>query len=135
MTIRGRKFVGNVKENGNGVEQAQATSSAEAAEPQTSKVAPVEAEGKHHISPFWSSTGSDYGLIASTERTLTKVPESESRALSTERMFTSTSSFARTIWFPQRVDESGVSAKLEDGVLTVRVPKAEDKGSFKVNIE
>ncbi|EJC98114.1 HSP20-like chaperone [Fomitiporia mediterranea MF3/22] len=61
--------------------------------------------------------------------------QNESTQLSTERTFSSASQFSRTIWLPRRVDGSGVFAKLEDGILRVRVPKAEDQESVKVNIE
>jgi HSP20 family molecular chaperone IbpA len=52
-----------------------------------------------------------------------------------ERPFSTSSVFSRTIWLPQRVDESKVTAKLEDGVLTVRIPKSEDKESIRINVE
>ncbi|TDL22214.1 HSP20-like chaperone [Rickenella mellea] len=55
--------------------------------------------------------------------------------ISAERTFTSQSSFSRTIWLPRPVASEGVSAKLADGILVVRIPKAEDKASVKVNIE
>ncbi len=55
--------------------------------------------------------------------------------LSTERSFSSASSFSRTVWLPRRVDGSRVKAKLEDGVLTVHIPKVEDPESVRVNIE
>ena len=60
--------------------------------------------------------------------------------ISTERqgsVMTSTSSFSRTVWLPRVVDEKNVSAKLADGVLTLTIPKAEDKvtSSTKVAIE
>ena len=59
----------------------------------------------------------------------------QSTQLTTERSFSSSSQFSRTIWLPRRVDGNGVTAKLEDGILTVRVPKAEDQESVKINIE
>ncbi|KAI0761967.1 HSP20-like chaperone [Trametes elegans] len=61
--------------------------------------------------------------------------QSESTALSTERVFSGTSSFTRTVVLPQPVDSSKVTAKLSDGVLTVTVPKAEDAGSVQINVE
>ncbi|PCH40133.1 HSP20-like chaperone [Wolfiporia cocos MD-104 SS10] len=59
----------------------------------------------------------------------------EENALSTERFFSGTSSFARTVYLPRPVDSSNVSAKLSDGILTVSVPKAEDPASVQVPIE
>ena len=59
----------------------------------------------------------------------------ESQALSTERAFTGTTRFTRTVWLPQLVDRTGVKAKLEDGVLTVRIPKAVEKDSVKIDVE
>ncbi|KAH8114516.1 HSP20-like chaperone [Phellopilus nigrolimitatus] len=58
-----------------------------------------------------------------------------STQLSTERTFTGASSFSRTVWLPRRVNGSEVSAKLTDGILTVRIPKAEDQESIKVKID
>lgn len=58
-----------------------------------------------------------------------------STALSAERQFSGESSFSRTIWLPRRVDSAGVAAKLEDGILTVRIPKAEDLESVKISID
>jgi HSP20 family molecular chaperone IbpA len=43
--------------------------------------------------------------------------------------------FSRTIWLPRPVDPNKVSAKLQDGILTLTIPKAEDKGSVKVDVE
>lgn len=64
----------------------------------------------------------------------------QATGISTERpqggsVMTSTSSFSRTVWLPRVVDESHVSAKLMDGVLTLTIPKANDKASVKVAIE
>ena len=59
----------------------------------------------------------------------------DSREISAERTYTRSSSFTRTVWLPQPVDASKVQAKLEDGVLTLRVPKAEEQGSVKANVE
>lgn len=50
-------------------------------------------------------------------------------------MFSGESSFSRTIWLPRRVDSAGVAAKLEDGILTIHIPKAEDLQSVKINID
>ena len=68
-----------------------------------------------------------------TKAVTTRGPEST--ALSTERLFSGTSTFTRTVVLPQPVDSSKVTAKLSDGVLTVTVPKAEDTGSVQVNVE
>ncbi|PIL22557.1 hypothetical protein GSI_15246 [Ganoderma sinense ZZ0214-1] len=59
----------------------------------------------------------------------------EPTAISTERMFTGTSSFTRTVMLPLPIDSSKVSAKLADGVLTVTVPKAPEVGSVQINVE
>ncbi|KAK0439790.1 HSP20-like chaperone [Armillaria borealis] len=55
--------------------------------------------------------------------------------ISAERQFWSNSSFTRTVWLPRPVDSSGVSAQLKDGVLTVTIPKAEDKASVVVPVQ
>lgn len=65
----------------------------------------------------------------------TEGPNSSATQLASERIFSSTSSFSRSFWLPRPVDGSNVKAKLEDGILTVRIPKAEDKQSVRVNID
>ena len=55
--------------------------------------------------------------------------------LSVEREFAGSAHFTRTVWLPRPVDGSRVAGKLSDGVLTLRVPKAEEKDSVKVEIQ
>lgn len=55
--------------------------------------------------------------------------------LSAERMFTGSSTFTRTVWLPRPVDSSNVSAKLEHGILTVTVPKAQDPESVSIPVQ
>lgn len=52
-----------------------------------------------------------------------------------EKQWTSSTSFSRTVWLPREVDESKVSAKLENGILTLRMPKMEDKEARRITIE
>ncbi|KDQ62430.1 hypothetical protein JAAARDRAFT_122365 [Jaapia argillacea MUCL 33604] len=58
-----------------------------------------------------------------------------STAISTEREFSGTSTFTRTVWLPRPVDSSKVSAKLSHGILTVTIPKAEDAASVKIQVD
>lgn len=62
-------------------------------------------------------------------------PDETSNQLSVERTFTGSSSFTRTVWLPRPVDANKVSAKLTDGILTVRIPKAEEVGTVKVDVD
>lgn len=55
--------------------------------------------------------------------------------ISTERSFVGTSTFTRTVWLPRQVDSTGVTATLNDGILTVKIPKAEDPGSVSVPVQ
>ncbi|KAJ8518485.1 hypothetical protein ONZ45_g4446 [Pleurotus djamor] len=77
-------------------------------------------------------------VAPSTETTATdnvSVPTADaSKQLTTERAFSSESSFTRTVWLPRPVDTANVAAKLSDGILTVRVQKAEDKASVSIPI-
>ncbi|KAL1950292.1 hypothetical protein VTO73DRAFT_5416 [Trametes versicolor] len=79
------------------------------------------------------TSGASEGASEGSQALTTKGPESN--ALSTERVFSGTSTFTRTVVLPRPVDSSKVTAKLSDGVLTVTVPKAEDVGSVQVNVE
>jgi len=55
--------------------------------------------------------------------------------LTSERLWSGSSLFTRTVWLPQSIDRSKVKAKLEDGILTLQVPKLEDKEIVKVPVE
>ena len=60
---------------------------------------------------------------------------STSNQISTERSFVGSSVFTRTVWLPRPVDSTGVTATLNDGVLTVKIPKAEDVGSVSIPVQ
>ncbi|KAF8502530.1 HSP20-like chaperone [Gautieria morchelliformis] len=66
-----------------------------------------------------------------------KVAKSEDplTQLSVEREFVGSAQFTRTVWLPRPVDASKVAGKLSDGILTLRVPKAEEKDSVTVDIQ
>ena len=55
--------------------------------------------------------------------------------LSVERSFTGNARFTRTVWLPQPADATNVTAKLADGLLTLRVAKAKQDDDVKVTIE
>ncbi|KAF5369544.1 hypothetical protein D9758_002687 [Tetrapyrgos nigripes] len=61
--------------------------------------------------------------------------DNNAQQLSAERHFVGDATFTRTVWLPRPVDSGNVSAKLNDGVLTITVPKAEDKGSVSVKVD
>lgn len=43
--------------------------------------------------------------------------------------------FTRTVYLPRPVDGSRVTARLSDGVLTLTLPKVEDKATVKVDVQ
>ncbi|KAH9891622.1 HSP20-like chaperone [Cubamyces lactineus] len=94
---------------------------------------PQQAQAADASSSAAGSSGTTSGASEGTQALTTKQPEST--ALSTERLFSGTASFTRTVVLPTPVDSSKVTAKLSDGVLTVTVPKAEDTGSVQINVE
>ncbi len=55
--------------------------------------------------------------------------------LSVERSFVDSQTFTRTVWLPRPVDSEKVTAKLSHGILTIKIPRAEDKASVKVLVE
>ncbi|KAJ7600595.1 HSP20-like chaperone [Mycena floridula] len=59
----------------------------------------------------------------------------ESNQLTVERPFVGQSTFTRTVWLPRPVDSEKVTAKLENGVLSISVSKVEDAGSVLVKVE
>ncbi|EIM80410.1 HSP20-like chaperone [Stereum hirsutum FP-91666 SS1] len=58
--------------------------------------------------------------------TVANKPTNADQQVSTRNDFvgTSSSSFSRTVWLPRPVDAKNVSANLDHGVLTLRIPKA-----------
>ncbi|KAI0648081.1 HSP20-like chaperone [Trametes meyenii] len=96
---------------------------------------PQQTETVEAASATAGSTGTAEGATEGAQTQAVATREAESTALSTERLFSGTSSFTRTVVLPRPVDSSKVTAKLVDGVLTVTVPKAEDVGSVQVNVE
>jgi len=44
-------------------------------------------------------------------------------------------SFSRTIWLPRAVNPAGVKANLDHGVLTLDIPKQEEPGNQKIDIQ
>lgn len=55
--------------------------------------------------------------------------------LTMERQYSGSATFVRTVWLPRPINSSQVSAKLQDGILTMTVPKAEDQESVKVPLD
>ncbi|KAN0087469.1 Translin [Tylopilus felleus] len=74
-----------------------------------------------------TSQGESTGAVVSSEP--------PSNQLTTERLYSGTSSFTRTVWLPHPVDSSQITAKLADGVLTLKAPRVEDKESIKINVD
>ncbi|KZT34365.1 HSP20-like chaperone [Sistotremastrum suecicum HHB10207 ss-3] len=98
----------------------------------------VTIEG-HINSRLRNSTGDtspevDTAKATGGEEQTSIVPAETSNQISTERPFAGTR-FTRTVWLPRPVDATKVSAKLEDGILTLRVPRAEDQQSVKIDIQ
>jgi HSP20 family molecular chaperone IbpA len=55
--------------------------------------------------------------------------------LTAECLYSGTSSFTRTVWLPLPVDSSKITAKLADGILTLKAPKVDDKESIKIDVD
>ena len=74
----------------------------------------------------------DNALLISGEKRVTRSEEKEGWHR-TERSF---GRFSRTLPFPSEVDEERISAKFENGVLTINVAKADDevRTSRRINI-
>lgn len=52
-----------------------------------------------------------------------------------ERHWSRNMDFTRTVWLSSPVDSTRVKAQLEDGILTLKAPKLEDKETVKVPLE
>ena len=125
LTIEGRTFF-------KGGKASEAPKAIEGREGETQSVTTAEgSEGKLTYLRSAPSRECSPSTTASQAVTQSTAPTQ----ISSERTFTGESSFSRTIWLPRRVDGSNVSAKMEDGILTIRIPKVEDSQSVKVNID
>jgi HSP20 family molecular chaperone IbpA len=83
------------------------------------------------------STSKDKSKSKDTSKDTSSKDES-SENKSTPRYWLSERSygeFSRVFNFPQNIDQDKVSAKFDHGVLDIKVPKSEKKGSHKISIE
>ncbi|KAG8693459.1 hypothetical protein FRC09_010492 [Ceratobasidium sp. 395] len=67
----------------------------------------------------------------STSETTTYTPKTTSEVVSQPEF---RSSFSRSFWLPQSVDSSKATAELEDGILTLRIPKREEPRGRRIPI-
>jgi HSP20 family molecular chaperone IbpA len=82
-----------------------------------------------------------YDVIDTPATTVAEVekaePEKESKPADKSKYWVSERSigeFSRTFSFAQRIEQDGVSAKLENGILTVRVPKSPKHEARRIDI-
>jgi HSP20 family protein len=75
----------------------------------------------------------DNRLTISGEHTEEQKQEENGRKY--HRIERRTGSFSRSVWLPCRVDDSQVEAQLKDGVLHIRLPKAEEAKRRKIEIK
>lgn len=94
---------------------------------------PQVAEAKADEAAAPASSTPAEGEDAGTSKAVANA--SSANQISSERSFVGTSAFTRTVWLPRQVDSTGVTATLKDGVLTVKIPKAEDAGSVSIPVE
>lgn len=63
-------------------------------------------------------TGTSSGAVARTD---------DNKQVATASQWSGSRAFTRTVWLPHRIDAKNVSAKLDNGVLTVKATKAKDE--------
>lgn len=79
-------------------------------------------------------------LVLTNERTASKSTsltntDENATHISVERPLSRSYSFTRTVWLPRPVDPNNVSAKLQNGVLSVTLNQVPDESGKVVNIE
>ena len=109
--------------------EGQAPAPAAAAEGEAPAAAAEGAEGTQHAAAEVVNVAEDASANAVAESSANQ------QQLSSERTFVGTSTFTRTVWLPRQADAAGVTAKLNDGVLTVTIPKVADPGSVEVTVQ
>ncbi|KAG6816807.1 hypothetical protein H0H87_002776 [Tephrocybe sp. NHM501043] len=70
-----------------------------------------------------------------TNTAVTNASDEAGNQISSERTYVNNTSFRRTVWLPRPVDGQDVAAKLDHGILTITVKKAEDKASVVVPVK
>lgn len=88
-------------------------------------------EDENAVSGSTFQTGSTAVEKRDTDQTVSK-PQQQSRYWLSER---SVGTFARSFQFPTRVDQDNVKASLENGILSIVIPKATAPQSKRINIE
>ncbi|KIM29993.1 hypothetical protein M408DRAFT_99856 [Serendipita vermifera MAFF 305830] len=63
---------------------------------------------------------------ADAEKTGT-TKDTNNKQVATASQWSGSRAFTRTVWLPHRIDAKNVSAKLDNGVLTVKATKAKDE--------
>ncbi|KAG6830021.1 hypothetical protein H0H92_002549 [Tricholoma furcatifolium] len=72
---------------------------------------------------------------SSTAVTHSVASDEAGNQISSERTFVNNTTFRRTVWLPRPVDSEDVAAKLDHGILTITVKKAQDKESIVVPVD
>lgn len=106
---------------------------AKADEAKVDATAPAEGEGGFALQSSGEARDADVDMCIGTTNAVANA--TRSNQISSERSFVGTSAFTRTVWLPRQVDSTGVTATLNDGVLTVKIPKAEDTGSVSIPVQ
>ncbi|EMD39969.1 hypothetical protein CERSUDRAFT_112203 [Gelatoporia subvermispora B] len=103
----------------------------------TRRSAPQQEQQQQVESPASGAGSSSAGDLneSADSQTQAVANAEEQNQISSERSFTGSSTFTRTVWLPRPVDAKNVSAKLDHGVLTLTVPKAQDSESVQINVE
>ncbi|KAJ3513037.1 hypothetical protein NLJ89_g3173 [Agrocybe chaxingu] len=84
--------------------------------------------------PVQTENGAEGSQAAADATAVTKTDDTSTQ-ISSERQFTRNTSFARTVWLPRPIDASNVSAKLNDGVLSITINKAAGMQGTTIPIE
>jgi HSP20 family molecular chaperone IbpA len=101
-------------------------------------------EGEPSMAPKRLVGGKEQGRVESGEKkegetAVAKQEEGEKKSEKPKAKYwlseRSYGEFSRVFNFPKAVDQDGVQAKLENGVLNVMVPKVEKKGARKIEIK
>ncbi|CAE6491456.1 unnamed protein product [Rhizoctonia solani] len=71
---------------------------------------------------------------SATENTTQDVVKADSSSTPVPAQSEFRSSFSRTLWLPEPVDGKRASAELNDGILTLRIPKREQPGPERIAI-
>ncbi|CAG8714742.1 6318_t:CDS:1 [Acaulospora colombiana] len=81
-----------------------------------------------------SSNGKQPSLCSDDRADTNTLIADTEKQVSTNTSWAGSRTFSRTVWLPHAINREGITARLEDGILTIRAPRASQE-AFSVRVD